>query len=152
MFPYHGIFPIYFWSHSSDQTQPLAVSISGLQKRELSAARPPNLLSGQTAQTAQTAQIVRILSALQRAAIPLNPIGAFRRAGVIASDDFEKQTLVIQIDRSKADTVRTWNPSKHRISTEEQPRKTKKSSANILIASFSECSTQMTEILLKSSI
>jgi hypothetical protein len=109
----HGIHVIILPPHSSDQTQPLDLSIFGLQKRELATIHPRNDLNP------QTYQLVWIMCALQKAATPPNVVGAFKRAGICSLVDPFTRERIVQIQRGCADKVRLWNPSKSRIRADD---------------------------------
>jgi hypothetical protein len=99
-------------AHTSDQLQPLDVGLFALHKLESHRVMPHLDLN------AQTVKLIRMLCGFQKAATPVNVIGAFRRAGIICRWDGLAKALRCVIDRSEAADVRHWHHSKSRVQLE----------------------------------
>jgi hypothetical protein len=106
---YYGVPMLRIPAHTSDQVQLLEVGLFALHKSE--SRRMQTLLD----LNVQTLKLIRMLCDFQKAATPINVIGAFRRAGILSQWDGHAGTPRCFVDRTQATELRHWRQSRNRI-------------------------------------
>ncbi|KAK8835894.1 hypothetical protein M9Y10_040272 [Tritrichomonas musculus] len=88
------IIPFFLSPHSSDQTQPLDVSIFTMHKAKMNRMSVPEVLNK------QSAQLIKIIDSFSQAITISKVIASFRGAGIVSSYTTENG-LVLRVDRSQ---------------------------------------------------
>jgi hypothetical protein len=112
---YYGVQMLKIPAHPSDQVQPLDVGLFALHRSESRRMQTHLDLN------LQTVKLIRVLCGFQKAATPVNIIGAFRKAGIISQWDGHAGTLRCIIDRNQATEVQHWRQSKKKIAVQQLP-------------------------------